>query len=63
MRRSRALQATAEADLQLARWNAVMWRAGSTKCWQRVGETWVPDESECGTPQGLRSGQETFAIE
>ena len=63
MTRSRALRETSLVDAHLARWNAVMWRSGSTQCWQRVDGGWEQDSTACGTPQGLRSGQQTFAVE
>ena len=61
--RSRALRETSLVDAHLARWNAVMWRSGSTQCWQRVDGGWEQDSTACGTPQGFRSGQQTFAVE
>ena len=63
MTRSRALKETSLVDTGLARWNAVMWRSGQTQCWQRVDNGWEQDRTACGTPQGLRSGQQTFAVE
>ena len=63
MLRSGGFAKTEAADAQLARWSAVMWRSGHTKCWQRVGDSWELDEAKVGTPQGLRSGQLSFAVE